>query len=166
MNKDITQLINYVIGLVEDVPAEYQKSSFEVLLSHFLIQQTLPAKSIPSKLAKKKKVSKDNTIQKIVNSEYDWATTGAKNLKGITQYLAILKIAKNDFEVDTLSVSDIRNILTQKFREKKTINTISMSLMDAIGKYVDRIKEDKEFRYRITPSGETRLQQIIEGSGK
>ena len=62
MKEDIRQLINYVIGLVEDVPVEYRKSSFEVLLNHFLIQQTLPVKSIPLKLAKKKNVSKDNVI--------------------------------------------------------------------------------------------------------
>ena len=166
MKEDITKLINYVIDLIEDVPEKYQKSSFEVLLNHFLTQPTIPTKPISSKTTKKDKVSKIHTVQEIINSKYDWATTGIKNLKGIGQYLTILKIAKNDFNVDTLSASDIRTILTQKFREKKTINTISMSLMEAVGKYVDRIKEDNEFRYGITTSGETRLQQIIEGRGK
>jgi len=166
MEKDITKLIDFVIDMVKNVPEEYRKSSFEVLLHHFLTSPPLPAKSRSSKVIKQQSSVEKNSIQEIISSEYDWAATGIKRLKGIGQYLAILKIAKNDFNVETLSASDIKNILDQKFREKKTINTISMSLMDAVGKYVDRIKADKEFRYRITASGESRLEEIVHGSKK
>ena len=166
MKEDITNLIKFVMDLIEDVPEEYRKSSFEVLLHHFLTSPSLPAKSYSSKVIKQKKSVEKNSIQEIITSEYDWAATWIKRLIGIGQYLAILKIVKNDFNVDTLSASDIKNILDQKFREKKTINTISMSLMDAVGKYVDRIKAEKEFRYRITASGESRLEEIFQGSKK
>ena len=161
MKEDITKLINFVMDLVEDVPDEYRKSSFEVLLQHFLTSPSLPAKSRSSKVIKQKKGVEKDSIQQIINSEYDWAATGIKRLKGIGQYIAILKITKNDFNVESLSASDIKNILEQKFREKKTTNAISMSLMDAVGKYVDRIKTENGFKYRVTASGESRLEEIF-----
>lgn len=74
-----------------------------------------------------------------------------------------MKTVKNDFSIDTLSASDITTILEQKFRERKTVNAVSMSLMESVGKYVDRIKEDKGYRYRITASGEERLSSISRG---
>lgn len=164
MKEDITKLIMEVIDLVQDVPEEFRKSSFEVLLNHFLIQTTLPSKPVAPKKSHTKKNSEQNIIQTILNTEYDWASTGIKKLKGIAQYLKILNVVKNDFSVDTLSPLDITTILEQKFREKKTFNAIGMSLMESVGKYVDRIKEDKGYRYRITASGEERLNQILGGN--
>jgi len=165
MNEDITRLIMEVIDLVQDVPEEFRKSSFEVLLNHFLIQSTLPSKPVAPKKSHTKKNSDQNNIQTILDTEYDWASTGIKKLKGIAQYIKILNVVKNDFSVDTLSPSDIITILQQKFREKKTFNAISMSLMDSVGRYVDRIKEGKGYQYRITTSGEEHLNQIL-GGGK
>ncbi|MDH3764574.1 MAG: hypothetical protein OER82_02035 [Nitrosopumilus sp.] len=160
MNKDITELITYVIDLIKDVPEEFRKSSFEVLLNHFLIQSSLPSKSIVTKKSTMKKSSEIKNLELMLSTEIDWASTGIKKFKGIIQYLALLKIAKTELDDVTLSASEIKTILEQKFREKKTVNTISMSLMDAVGKYVDRVKEDKEWRYRITASGENRLEEF------
>lgn len=164
MKEDITRLITDVISLIEDVPEEFKKSSFEVLLNYFLIQQTLPSKPTPSKKSSIQKSLETNDLQIILNTNYDWASTGIKKLKGISQYLKILSIVKNDFDIETLSASDIATILEQKFREKKTINAVSMSLMESVGRYVDRIKEDKGFRYRITGSGQERLEDISGGN--
>ena len=160
MKEDITKLIMGVIDLIQDVPEEYQKSSFEVLLNHFLIQTSPSFKQVSPKKSPSKKYSEMNPIKVILSPEYDWASTGIKKLKGYAQYLKILNVVKNNFNVETLSASDIVTILEQKFREKKTSNAISMSLMESVGKYVDRTKEDKEWRYRITVSGEERLEEI------
>ena len=164
MKEDITRLIMDVIALVQDVPEEFRKSSFEVLLNHFLIQSTIPSRSATSKKSPIKKSSDTNDLQTILNTNFDWASTGIKKLKGILQYLKILSIVKNNFNVNTLSAFDITTILEQKFREKKTINAVSMSLMESVGKYVDRIKEDKGFRYRIIGSGEDKLGEISGGN--
>ena len=56
MNKDITKLIMQVIDLVKDVPEEFRKSSFEVLLNHFLTQSSLPSKSKVTKKSVMKKI--------------------------------------------------------------------------------------------------------------
>ena len=161
MNKDITKLINEIINLVKDVPVEFRKSSFEVLLNYFLMQTTPPSKPNTPKKSQTKKNSEENIVQTILNTEYDWASTGIKKLKGIVKYLKILNVVKNDFDVDALSPSDITTILEQKFREKKTFNAVSMSLMESVGRYVDRIKEEKGYRYRITLSGDEHLNQIL-----
>lgn len=164
MKEDITKLIMGIIDLIQDVPEEYRKRSFEVLLNHFLIQTTPSFKQVSPKKSPPKKYSETNPLKVILSTEYDWASTGIKKLKGNAQYLKILNVVKNNFNVDTLSASDIVTILEQKFREKKTINAISMSLMESVGKYVDRTKEDKEWRYRITVSGEERLEEISGGN--
>ena len=158
MNKNITSLIKEVISIVKDVPEEYRKSSFEVLLNYSLIQ-TPPTQKTQFKKSPPKKSPNDNYLQTILDKNYDWASTGIKKLEGILQYLKILSVVKNDFDVETLSASDIRIILVQKFREKKTINTVSMSLMKFVGKYVDRIKAANGFQYRIVGSGEARLEE-------
>lgn len=164
MKEDITKLIKEIIDLVKDVPEEYRKSSFEVLLNHSLTQSSLPSRQTTPKKSNTKKDSETEHLEMMLSLEIDWASTGIKKLKGIIQYLGLLKIVKTELADDTLSASEIKTILEQKFREKKTINTISMSLMDAVGKYVDRIKVDNEFRYRITISGEDRLEQVSGGS--
>jgi len=164
MNEDITNLIIEVIEMVQDIPEGFRKSSFEVLLNYFLMQSTLPSKPVAPKKFHTKKSSEQNIIQTILNTEYDWASTGIKKLKGTAQYIKIITVAKNDFNIDTLSPSDIKTILEQKFREKKTFNAISMSLMESVGRYVDRIKEDKGYRYRITVSGEEHLNRIFGGN--
>ena len=152
-----------VIDLIQDVPEEYQKSSFEVLLNHFLVQTSPSFKQVSSKKSPPKKYSETNPLKVVLNTEYDQASTGIKKLKGNAQYLKILNIVKNNFNIDTLSASDIVTILEQKFREKKPINAISMSIMESVGIFVDRTKEDKEWRYRITVSGEERLEEISGG---
>jgi hypothetical protein len=164
MKEDITKLINEIIDLVKDVPEEYRKNSFEVLLNHSLTQPFISSKSPDPKKSNTKKDSETKHLELMLSLEIDWSSTGIKKLKGITQYLKLLKIAKLELIDDTLSVTEIKIILAQKFREKKTINTISMSLMDAVGKYVDRIKVDNEFRYRITATGEERLEQASRGN--
>lgn len=162
MKEDITKLIMDVINLIEDVPEEFKKSSFEILFNHFLIQQTLPSKPTQSKKSSTPKSSDTNDLQTILNTNYDWSSTGIKKLKGISQYLKILSVVKNNFNIEKLYVSDITTILEQKFREKKTINTVSMSLMESVGRYVDRVKVDKGFKYRIMESGQERLEDISE----
>lgn len=164
MKKDITKLINETMNLVKDVPEEYRKSSFEVLLNHSLTQPPLPSKPVTSKKSTVQKTSETNNLELMLSLEIDWASTGIKKLKGITQYLELLKIAKTQLADKTLSAVEIKTVLEQKFREKKSINTISMSLMDAVGRYVDRIKTNKEFRYKITTSGEERLEQASGGN--
>ena len=162
MKNDITNLITEVIDIVKDVPQEYQKGSFEVLLNYFLTQAIPPSNTRRKKQTTQKQNSETNRLQAILNSNFDWRSTRIKKLKGIIQYIKILDTVQKEFHINRLSASDIKTILEQKFREKKTTNAISMSLMESIGNYVDRIKEDKEYKYAITVSGKEKLEQILE----
>ena len=161
MTDDIKNLITDVIGMVEDVPEDFQRSSFEVLLNYFLIQSQ-PSLNMRVKKRTAQKHSKTDSLQVILNSKYDWASTGIKQLKGIMQYIKILDVVQQEFGVDKLSTSEIKTILEQKFRQKKTISAISMSLMTFVGVYVDRFKEDKEYKYGITVSGQEKLIKSLE----
>ena len=160
MTNDITNLIAKVIDMVEGVPKEFQKSSFEILLGYFLMQSQLPLDTRTKKQTTQKR-SEPDTLQRILSSEYDWASTEITQLNGAMQYIKILDVVQQEFTVDSLSVSEIKIILEQKFRQKKTTNAISMALMTFVGKYVDRIK-DKEYKYRVTASGRKKLEQNLE----
>jgi len=161
--KNIKQLIDEVIDMVKDVPEAYRKNSFEVLMNYRLTHDIAVQQNTKSKKHVSTKIKKHNDLEIILNAEYDWASTRIKSQKGITQYLRILSITKNDFNIDTLSSSDISEILKHKFRENKTSNAISMSLMESLGNYVDRIKVERGFQYRVTPSGESYLNEIFGG---
>ena len=165
MKDDINKLIINVIDMVKDVPQEYQKGSFEVLLNYFLMQSASSPNTHMKKQTTKKQHSETNTLQVILNDNYDWASTGIKKLKGIMQYIKILNTVQNEFHIGALYASDIKTILEQKFRQKKTSNAISMSLMKSVGNYVNRIKENNGYKYKITASGKEKLQQI-EGNEK
>ena len=160
LKQDITNLIMNVIDTVADLPKEYQKSSFEVLLNYFLIQSQLPLNTRTKKQTTQKR-SEADTLQRILHSEYDWAATGIRQLKGVMQYIKILDVARQDFNIDKLSVSDIKIILEQKFRQKKSTNTIAMALIRSVGLYVDRIK-NKEYEYGITAAGKKKLSDLEE----
>ena len=164
MSSYISKSINEVINLVKDVPEEYRKSSFEILLAHFLSQR-IPSFDIKQKKQPVQKHSKtDEGMRTILNSKYDWAFTGIKDLKGLTQYIHILDVVEKKFKIDSLSASNIAKILEQKFRLKKKPTAISMSLMSSVGECVDRSKVGYEYKYTITVLGRKKLKEVLEGN--
>ena len=166
MKNNINKLIMNVIYMIKDVPEEYQKSSFEILLNHFLRQSTPPSNTHRKKQAIKKQIVDTNGLHDILTADYDWAPTGIKKLTGIMQYIKILDVVQNEFHIDRLYPFDIKIILEEKFRQKKTSNAISMALMKSVGNCVNRIKEDKGYKYKITTSGKVQLQQIEENENE
>lgn len=157
MITNIHQHIEEAVKAVSETPEEYKKIAFEVILKHLLSTSTksIEKVSIPQK-------SKSHLhVNSILNSDFDWSSTNIPNLKPIIQNLYILKIAK-DLGADALIPQDIQAILYHKFRITKTHNAVSMSLMHAIGEYIDRIQEGKKFLYRITDRGLAYLQSEIQ----
>ena len=161
MTRYLHENIDETIRIVETIPEEYRKIAFEIILNYFL---SVPSKTAPRTI---KPVQSSKTIQGIdiiLNSDYDWSSTNIPNLKPSLQNLYILKIAKKDFGIDGLSPKDIQTILIQKFRLSKTDNAVSMSLMQEVGKHIDRIQEGKKFRYKITDNGVAYLDSEIKKS--
>ncbi|MDE1818702.1 MAG: hypothetical protein KGI19_08885 [Thaumarchaeota archaeon] len=163
MTSDIKKKIDEAINIVKDVPEPYQNLSFEVVLGHLLNSTT----TTTSKTSHKQSISivkkeGQTGIETMLKSDYDWASTHIPKLKPIGQNLYVLKIASDDFGIDILSPKDIQIILSQKFRLSKSANAVSMSLMEAVGKDVDRIQEGKEYLYRITNKGREHLDSLIQ----
>jgi len=162
MSSNITRTIKKAISIVEGISDPYNKIAFEIVLEHLLLRMG-KAESVSSKSKQKPPAvqrGKDN-IELIIKSDYDWSNTKIQKLPSLGQCLYILKIGKNEFNINQLSASDIQIILNQKFRLSKTINTIGMSLMKGVGNYVDRFRMGNEYFYRITPQGEERLEKFI-----
>ena len=158
MINDIKKHIDEAVEAVSKAPEEYKKIAFEVILKHLLSTSTKP---IEKDYITKKSRTSHLDVNTILSSDFDWTSTNIPSLKPIIQNLYILKIAK-DLGIDALSPQDIQSILNNKFRISKTHNAVSMSLMQATGKYIDRIQEGKKFLYRITDKGLAYLQSEIE----
>ena len=104
----------------------------------------------------------ENSLDVILKSNYDWSTTNIQKMLPLEQYLTLLRITKNEFDISMLAVDDIKKILNEKFIITKTSNTIGMSLMKKVGKFVDRIKVGNGYCYKITSNGEKHLTEMVE----
>jgi hypothetical protein len=152
---DFVRIIDRAAKIAERAPEKYQKEAFRNV-HVFLMENIESAAGKPhdSNVKISKPKAQENVgAADIIAVKFDWSGTSVLKHKGIAQYLAILEIALNELKIDGLSAKKIQEVLFEKFRISKTPNTVSMTLMDAQGKYVDRIKENGEYIYRITRKG-------------
>jgi len=70
--------------------------------------------------------------------------------------LILLRIAKNDFDIDGLGSSRIAKVLTDKFRYRTTYQAVQQAL-DAASDKVDRVSTGRKTLYRIMSPGEAYL---------
>ena len=75
--------------------------------------------------------------------------------------LLLLRAAREQFQIDSLTTLQIANALSDKFRVKVTTNAISIALSEAES-YVDRQRIDRGYgyRYRLMAAGEQHLVQV------
>jgi len=164
---------------VKDLDPELKKIAFDNILNRLLDEScgTLPSKKTkPAREAK----PRPKTVSKKTSepSELDSITTKILTSINTTKYpvmfklnktldrsLYLLKIVRDDLQIDGLVPSQIGKVLTEKFRKKTTGNAVSMALMDAL-KYVDRrpvtIQGGSGYTYHIMHDGEEYLKPIIE----
>lgn len=160
----IEAAIEESIEIAERAPEKYQQSVFQVVLEISLVRPRGPKTNQPSEANQNsptmaKVDEREDVDRDILQEKFDWSGTKIAQLKGLAQYLGIIDVALNEFKIDGLSAKKVQEVLFEKFRISKTPNTVSMTLMDSVGKYVDRIKEKGEYLYRITMNGIEFLRQ-------
>lgn len=157
--KEIQRTIKEAAGLVEGVDEPYGSLAFSVIFADLLRSPGPEAKKPPAsaKMESRPTLPSHDRLQTMLHTKLDWSELPIINRDAITQNLMVLKLALDKFKIDGLSAKDIQQVLFQKYRISKTPNAVSMSLMAAVGKYVDRIQEGKEFLYRITDKGIAKL---------
>jgi len=169
MNDYVEQAIEFAKEFADAAPEKFQEVAFQSALQYFFSANNDVKYQKPSKGKKKSSkslISKSkDALDEILQGDYDWSKTQVRALQPLGQYLLLLKIARDDFEIHILSSEEIKKILNEKFRINKTINTIGMSLMGVLGKYVDRIKRGNEFCYKLTSIGEEHLANMIRKLG-
>lgn len=149
MNDMISKHVQEALSIIGDVPEEYKKTAFEVILGHLLSSDYSIVQESRHVLTKK-----DHTgIDRILRSSFDWPSTKILQSKPTPQILLILKVAKENFGINELSASEVQKILKEKFRITKSVSALGMLLMEKVGKFVDRIQEGNKFYYRITENG-------------
>ncbi len=168
MNDIYHDAIEYAKKFAEAAPKGFETATYQTALAHYLVQnESKPSiKSEKMKKSTMQKPASPDYLSELLESNYDWSLTNIRSLPPLGQYLKILKIGKTEFQIDALSSEDLKKILNEKFRIDKTVNTIGMSMMGGVGKYVDRIKRSNCYCYKITSGGEVKLQQFEEKSGE
>ncbi|MGI0016217.1 MAG: hypothetical protein ACREBU_22585 [Nitrososphaera sp.] len=150
--------------IAEGAPEKYQQGVFQVVLQTLLAQprvlQTDESDTKRQDSVSAVEVNKpDDLGRDLLEEKYEWSSTKIPQLKGLAQYLSIIETALNEFKIDGLTAKKVQEVLFEKFRISKTPNTVSMTLMDSVGKYVDRVKVKGEYLYRITRNGIEFLRQ-------
>jgi len=159
MKEEITKHAIEAIKLVADVPKEFREAAFQVVFANLSSQQVQSVKISENTTLHKQKSK--NSFNAILKSDFDWTAINIQNLKPTLQNLLILKIIKKEFTLSKLTPNEIQRLLSEKFRLPKTPNAISMSLMNEIGKHVNKTKEGKKFYYEITTNGIAYLDSFM-----
>ena len=165
MNEFIKRAIEFANMFADAAPEKFQEVAFQSALQHFFSTNNDEYYQKSGKVKKKSSKSlvlkSKDALSEILQGNYDWSVTQVSALPPLGQYLLLLKIGRDDFQIPILSSEEIKKILTEKFRINKTVNTIGMSLMGVLGKYVDRTKRGNEFCYKLTSTGEEHLANMI-----
>lgn len=85
--------------------------------------------------------------------------------KVLDQSLFILKIIKDDFNVDGLFPGQIHILLKEVFRIKASLPSIRMALIRSV-KYTDRSGDGNKILYKIMHDGEVYLEETMNSIGK
>ncbi|MFA5421096.1 MAG: hypothetical protein WC280_03700, partial [Patescibacteria group bacterium] len=123
------------------------------------------SKNKPSKKSPVKKKEKDPVLSELLQKINRTKYSEIHNLKKtLDKSLYILKICKDDLDVDGLIPSQISYLLGEVFRVKITKESISMAL-GAATKFVDRnecvVNGGKAFIYKIMHDGEEHVNRIL-----
>lgn len=176
LSKEATQeQIKKAIELVKGIEEPYRTLSFNVILEKLLRSEsnkenlTAEIKSVLAPIEirpDEKAVEAEKNFDYIMSSKFDWSEHSyIYKMEPYVQYLAVLKIALEKFEVDGLTPPEISTILREKFRILKIYNTISMAMAGYTGRYVDRVRKGTGFAYRISRIGldyvEQNIRQIV-----
>jgi len=95
----------------------------------------------------------DPLITELDRTAYPQMKTAPRVLE---RALILLRIAKNDFDIDGLGSSRIAKVLTDKFRYRTTYQAVQQAL-DAASDKVDRVSTGRKTLYRIMSPGEAYL---------
>jgi hypothetical protein len=156
----IENAIQEAIEIAKNAPEEYRQSVFQVMFELLLRNGVVHERKTDKTARHESKKDEENAENRdILGARYEWSSTKISKLDGVAQYLAVIEIALNEFKIDGLTPKEIHDVLFEKFRIAKTTNTISMALMKAVGNYVDRIKIENGYKYRITREGIEFLRQ-------
>lgn len=155
------------IALTEGIEEPYRSLAFREVFSELLHTDLSLKKTKSESVARitSQAPLQEDRLTRMLQSSFDWSTLPIINNDAIIQNLLILKLALEEFKIDGISARDVQQVLFQKYRISKTPNAVSMSLMAAVGKYVDRIQEGKEFLYRITSRGIEKLDKSNPNQG-
>lgn len=153
--------------VASQVPENMQQAAFiralDILLGDKTIKKSTAKSSGKKNLTKKITVKSkadpevEKTLQTISRTKYPMIS---KFEKVLDRSLQILKISKDDCDIDGLSSTQIATLLTEKFRLRTSRQAVQFALSSATN-LVDEQREGRAVRYRIMHPGEEHLNKVI-----
>lgn len=181
-SEKLQELTRIASESVKDLDTDLKKTAFETILKGLLSKELGESNNNATRvpLVPKKKLKKQQTFSKIKkdNPREIMSNDLINNInrtkypkiyglsKALDKAIYVLKLAKEDFDKDGLTPSEISKILTSAFRIKSNYASVSMALMKA-QIYVDR-KEVKQpnggitFVYYLMHEGEKYITKVLE----
>jgi hypothetical protein len=169
---ELKRLFKKAAEIAKSVPEPLQQVAFNRALNALLDEQGAPLgpeqgvqtsakgnKKKRSKRPKAKRTSDDahpvsHLLESMDRTSYPQILNGSRVLE---RALALLRAAKDDFDIDGLGSTAIAKVLTDKFRLKTTRQAVQQAL-DAAGDKVDRVTPSSgKTYYRIMHPGEVYL---------
>jgi len=162
--ESLKEIFKKAADIASEVPETMQPTAFsravDILLGEVPVSTKAivkKAKSFRKQKEKKEDVSIEQILQKLDRTKYPVINELDNPLD---RSLFILKIAKDEFDIDGLTPPQIAKILTEKFRIK-TLRRNVYSYLSKATKVVDSISAGKAHKYRIMQPGEVYLNKII-----
>ncbi|MFH1591969.1 MAG: hypothetical protein ABIB47_01230 [Candidatus Woesearchaeota archaeon] len=158
-------------GLIEKTKEGYKIIPYKIeqILNTILedydtrnIKQIKPKKVKQKKSKSKIDKTKDPILEKLENKLDRTSYSILHDLKNdLDRALLMLKIAKEDGDIDGLTASQISNLLISKFRVPSRKESISMALNNKKAtKMVDRTKSEIGYKYKIMQGGLNYLEEL------
>jgi hypothetical protein len=163
---NLKEIFKQAAEAAKQVPENMQEIAFRRALDILLGEET--ATKPKAKPTRKKSATKKNAVK----SRIDYGLEEMLKAIDRTKYpmiskfekvsdraLLILKIAKDDCEIDGLTPPQIASILTEKFRIRTTRQAVQQALIRATD-LVDMHQEGRSNKFRIMSPGEEYLDNL------
>lgn len=162
---ELKALFKKAAEISKAVPESLREAAFNRAVDALIGSQQAPSQGSPARTRKtvkrtpstgpSTKGKADPLLAELDRTAYPQMQTAPRVLE---RALILLRIAKDDFDIDGLGSSRIAKVLTKKFRYRTTYQAVQQAL-DAASDKVDRVSIGRKTLYRIMSPGETYLDQ-------
>jgi hypothetical protein len=167
--KNLEEIFKKAAEISKSVPSNLQEVAFNRALDALLNESCSKNKNqsdLNNNIDNKKKIKHKKSFSERTPKDIEYLLENLDRTKYqeifdapniLTSSLFLLKVIKDDYNIDGLGPTDIAKLLTEKFRIRTTRQAVTQAL-DAAGNKVDKVIKRNRPYYRIMHNGEKYLE--------